>query len=240
MILNKNIRVVLVETSHPGNIGSSARAMKTMGFTQLYLVNPKSFPDPKAIELSAGASDVVETAIVVTELKQALADCQLLIATSARPRELTLPTLDPKQCAQRIIHEASAGRTIALVFGREHSGLTNQELLQCHYQLMIPANEIYSSLNLAAAVQIITYEIRMAILGSQTLELKQKDDFATVDEIEHFYGHLESVLRSVGFLRENSPKRIMPRLRRLFNRIRLENREVRLLRGILTIMEQKK
>lgn len=230
-----NTRIVLVEPSHPGNIGSSARAMKTMGLHELVLVNPKLFPHQKAAELAAGADDILMNARVVSSLQEAIGDCSLTIATSARPRELELPTLDPRQCAQQIRKEAAAGPA-AIVFGREHAGLTNDELLSCHYHVMIPANEAYSSLNLAAAVQIICYELRMEMLGEITLQPQQKDRFATVKELDNFYQHLESVLIAQGFLRNDAPKRIMPRFKRLFGRLRLENREVRLLRGILTMI----
>lgn len=234
-----NIRIVLVATSHPGNIGSSARAMKTMGLSELVLVNPKMFPHAKATELAAGADDVLTNARVVTSLQEALAGCRLAVATSARPRELTLPTFDPHEVAKHVITEA-ADAPVAIVFGREATGLTNEELLSCHYHVIIPANEVYSSLNLAAAVQIICYELHMASLGDITLPTVEKDRYATVNELENFYQHLESVLKLKGFLNPQSPKRIMPRFRRLFTRIRLENREVRLLRGILTMIGKQK
>ena len=235
--MQANIRIVLVATSHPGNIGSSARALKTMGLTELVLVQPKKFPNAKATELAAGADDILMNAKVASTLKEALTGCRLVIGTSARPRELTLPGFNPRQCGEALAKEAATA-PVALVFGREQAGLTNEELLHCHYHVMIPANEDYSSLNLAAAVQVLCYEIRMAMLADNTFQVATHDHYATVDQVEHFYQHLEKILREIHFLRPNSPKRIMPRLRRLFGRIRLENREVRLLRGILSMVEK--
>lgn len=233
-----NIRIVLVNTSHPGNIGSAARAMKTMGLNQLYLVQPKSFPSAKATELAAGADDILIKAQVCDTLAEALNGCSLAVASSARPRGIPLPTLDPRQAAQ-VIHTESAKGEIAMVFGREHAGLTNEEILHCHQHAMIPANPEYSSLNLAQAVQVFCYEIRMASLQEQTLpDFKNYDELATSDEVERFYQHLERVLIDVNFLRPSNPRKLVQRIRRLFNRIRLEAMEVRILRGILTAIDK--
>lgn len=233
-----NIRIVLVNTSHPGNIGSSARAMKTMGIRDLYLVGPRDFPSPKANELAAGADDILDNATVVDDLPSALKECQLVIASSARPRELAMPGFDPRGCAERVVTEAQAA-PVAIVFGREHAGLTNEELLQCHYHVLIPSHPDYHSLNLSQAVQVLCYEVRMRYLAGNLPDFVREEPYASHDEMERFYVHLKKALIDINFLRPRSPKRIMPRLRRLFGRIRLEAMEVQLLRGILTLMEKR-
>ncbi|MDP3705767.1 MAG: tRNA (cytosine(32)/uridine(32)-2'-O)-methyltransferase TrmJ [Legionellaceae bacterium] len=232
MICN-SIRIVLVATSHPGNIGSTARAMKTMGLQRLYLVTPNLEPYRKAHEMAAGAYDVLREAVVVDSLAEALVGCQLVCATSARPRDIALPGLSPVACAELI-----AGHTdeteVALVFGREHAGLTNEELLHAHYHIHIPSNPDFSSLNLAQAVQIIAYEVRMRLLSPAAHVETRQDTLATADDIERFYTHLEEVLIEIDFLKPSNPTRLLQRLRRLFNRARLESMEINILRGILT------
>jgi len=230
-----SIRIVLVATSHPGNIGSTARAMKTMGFHRLYLVKPKSFPDPRAHEMSAGADDLFQHTIVTDTLAEALVGCQLVLATSARPRGISLPGLTPATSAA-LVAETPDNTEIALVFGREHAGLTNDELLHCNYHVNIPSNPDYSSLNLAQAVQIIVYELRMKLLSPAAEVEMQADRQATVEEVEQFYTHLREVLLAIGFLKPSNPKKLLQRVRRLFNRIKLEHLEVSILRGILTHM----
>lgn len=225
------IRFVLVATSHPGNIGSAARALKTMGFKRLYLVNPKAFPHHQAIELAAGADDILENCQCTHTLQEALTGCQLVIATSARSRHLSLPLFNPKSSAEFVGQQAD-DTEIAIVFGREHAGLTNEELLQSHYQVMIPSNPEYSSLNLAQAVQIMAYELRMQSL-EQVHEKKSEHIIANVEEVERFYAHLEKVLVQINFLKASNIK-VLSRLRRLFNRAALEQVEVQMLRGILT------
>ncbi|TAL62752.1 MAG: RNA methyltransferase [Legionella sp.] len=232
-----SVRIVLVATSHPGNIGSTARAMKTMGLESLYLVTPKSFPDPKANELAAGADDVLEQAVVVPTLDDALVGCQIILATSARPRGLSLPGLIPASAAE-LVHNKSDDTQIAIVFGREHSGLTNEELLKCHYHVNIPSNPEYSSLNLAQAVQIIAYELRMKIEKPKAEVALRMDKEATADEIEQFYEHLKEVFVEIQFLKEANPRRLMQRVRRLFNRVQLEQMEVSILRGMLSQVQK--
>ena len=227
------IRIVLVATTHPGNIGSTARAMKTMGFENLYLVSPKYFPDAKAIELASGADDVLVFAKVFDNLPEALSGCHAVFATSARTRGIPLPIQSPKQCAEHCKTQLQ-NQHIAIVFGREHAGLTNRELEHCHAQVVIPSNADYSSLNLAAAVQVICYELRCALLANQTNQITAHDSLATHDEVEQFYQHLQQILIDIDFLDPNNPRKLMPRLRRLFNRAHLETREVNILRGILT------
>ena len=227
------IRIILVATTHPGNIGSAARAMKTMGLERLYLVSPRSFPDRWANELAAGADDILQNAVVTDTLAEALSGCQLVIGTSARPRDIDLEGLTPAANALRVSQEAD-GTEVALVFGREHAGLTNDELLLCHYHLHIPSNPDFSSLNLAQAVQIVCYELRMCFL-SPTINVKpSKDKLATVDDVEKFYDHLRQIMIDIDFLKPSNPKKLMYRIRRMFHRTQLESMEVAILRGILS------
>lgn len=234
-----SIRIVLVATTHPGNIGSTARAMKTMGLERLYLVNPKIFPDYKAREMAAGSDDILEKAIVCDSLEAALSGCQLIIATSARPRGIALPGLTPPACAA-LVATQDQDTEVAIVFGREHAGLTNEELLRCHYHVNIPSNPEYSSLNLSQAVQIIAYELRMKLLVSPLapVSMGKEDAMATAGEVEQFYQHLTEVMISIDFLKPDNPRRLQQRIRRMFNRIGLEKMEVNILRGILTHMQK--
>lgn len=227
------IRIILVATSHPGNIGSTARAMKTMGLHRLYLVSPKIFPDPRAHELAAGADDILQQAIITDSLKDALKGCQLVFATSARSREITLPVLTPAESAV-LVAETPEPTEIAIVFGREHAGLTNDELLHCNYHVNIPSDPAFSSLNLSQAVQIMAYELRMKLLSPVADVGVTRDSQATVEEVEQYYTHLREVLLEIDFLKPSNPKKLLLRLRRLFNRARLEHMEVNILRGILT------
>lgn len=233
-----NIRVVLVETSHTGNIGSAARAMKTMGLSNLYLVNPLTRPDSQAIALSAGASDIIANATIVDSLDEALAGCSLVVGTSARSRTLPWPMLEPRECGAKCV-EAGEHEPVALLFGRERVGLTNEELQRCHYHVMIPANPEYSSLNLAMAVQILAYEVRIAFLDRQKIAEPVSEDspYPLAEELERFFQHLERVLLSTGFIRQASPGQVMNKLRRLFVRARLETQELHILRGILTSIQ---
>lgn len=235
----QNIRIVLVETSHTGNMGSVARAMKTMGLTNLWLVNPLVKPDSQAIALAAGASDVIGNAQIVDTLDEALSGCSLVVGTSARSRTLPWPMLDPRECGLKSISE-SEHAPVALVFGRERVGLTNDELQKCHYHVAIAANPEYSSLNLAMAVQVISYEVRMAWLAKQEAaepEAEPEAPYPLVDDLERFYGHLEETLLRTGFIRENHPGQVMSRLRRLFTRARPESQELNILRGMLASIE---
>ncbi|WP_263063425.1 tRNA (cytosine(32)/uridine(32)-2'-O)-methyltransferase TrmJ [Dickeya dadantii] len=231
----QNIRIVLVETSHTGNMGSTARAMKTMGLTNLWLVNPLVKPDSQAISLSAGASDVIGNATIVDSLDQALEGCGLVVGTSARSRTLPWPMLEPRECGVRSIQE-SQHAPVAIVFGRERVGLTNEELQKCHYHVAIPANPEYSSLNLAMAVQILSYEVRVAWLDSQQQgePAHEESPYPLVDDLERFYQHLEETLLHTGFIRQPHQGQVMNKLRRLFTRARPENQELNILRGILS------
>ncbi|EKM0377146.1 tRNA (cytosine(32)/uridine(32)-2'-O)-methyltransferase TrmJ [Cronobacter turicensis] len=236
----QNIRIVLVETSHTGNMGSVARAMKTMGLTNLWLVNPLVKPDSQAIALAAGASDVIGNASIVDTLDEALAGCSLVVGTSARSRTLPWPMLDPRECGLKSVSEA-AHAPVAIVFGRERVGLTNDELQKCHYHVAIAANPEYSSLNLAMAVQVVAYEVRMAWLATQDAQApahaEEETPYPLVDDLERFYGHLEQVLLATGFIRANHPGQVMNKLRRLFTRARPESQELNILRGMLASIE---
>lgn len=233
----KSIRIVLVSTSHPGNIGSTARALKTMGLERLYLVNPESFPDQRAEKMAAGAEDLLTRVTVVDNLDAALAGCELILATSARPRGISLPGLVPVDAAALICDQAD-DTEVAIVFGRENSGLTNEELLRCHYHIHIPSNPEYSSLNLSQAVQIVAYELRMKLLAPKAYVEHSKDKLASADEIEQFYAHFFQVMAEIEFFKPTKPtRRLQQRLRRLFTRARLEHMEISILRGILSQMQ---
>ena len=237
----EKIRVVLVNTSHSGNIGSAARAMKTMGLTNLWLVDPGMPIDEQAIALSAGASDVLSNATVVPTLADAVADCGLVIGTSARARTWSWPMLDARQAGEQAMAEAQQHQ-VALVFGRERTGLTNDELHLCHYHMAIPANPDYSSLNLAMAVQTIAYEVRMAWLAHNGVNKSESEglpEYPLAADLERFYTHLEQTLLDTGFIIKPHPGQIMTKLRRLFNRARPEAFELNILRGILTSIQKK-
>jgi len=237
-----NIRIVLIGTSHPGNIGGVARAMKNMCLSSLYLVQPKIFPSAEATSRASGADDVLAQARICNNLDEALQGCSLVIGTSARSRTLSWPVLDARSCATRVCQE-SQSHPVAIVFGREHSGLTNEELEFCHAQVKIPGNPNYMSLNIAAAVQIIAYEIWVTELGAGgDVGVSARDSecpLATADEMALFYQHLEAVMMQTGFLDPQQPKLLMRRLRRLYNRARPDKNEINILRGILTAVQKK-
>jgi TrmH family RNA methyltransferase len=228
------IRFVLFQTTHPGNIGASARAMKTMGFTDLVLVSPQSFPDPEARARASGALDVLESATVVETLAAAVRGCGFVVGASARHRRLGMPELDPRQCAQQLLSSAG-NRPAAVVFGPERSGLSNAELDLCQALLYIPANPDYSSLNLAMAVQIVAWELR-CVQGSEMSTPLPESPPARAEDLDLFYEHLERVLLTSGFLDPANPRQLMRRLRRLFNRARLDENELNILRGILAAL----
>ncbi|HWP01554.1 MAG TPA: RNA methyltransferase [Methylococcus sp.] len=230
------VRIVLVETTHPGNIGAVARAMKNMCLRELVLVAPKDFPSEQATARAAGADDLLARARVVDTLQQAIGDCQLVIGASARLRTISWPELDPRAAAERIANLGNATKT-AILFGREHSGLTNEELEQCHYLLHIPANPEFSSLNLAAAVQVVAYEIFLATRDAPPV--RRAAALANAKQMESFFDHLQQTLYAIGFLhaRRSSPS-IMRRLRRIFQRAQIEQKEIHLLRGILTAAQR--
>jgi len=226
------IRIVLVEPSHPGNIGAAARAMKTMGLDALSLVAPLQFPHADATARAAGAGDLLAKATVCTTLDEALAGCRLVIGSSTRSRSLDWPPLTPREAAVRL-HSATADGPVALLFGRERSGLSNAELDRCQAWVTIPTAPGYGSLNLAAAVQVLAYELRLARLEHPEPELRHDSRPATADELAGFFSHLEQTLVTVGFLDPQQPGRVMRRLRRLFARAGPEEVEIHILRGIL-------
>jgi tRNA (cytidine32/uridine32-2'-O)-methyltransferase len=238
------IRVVLVNTSHAGNIGSVARAMKTMGMSQLYLVDPVENPVGEARARASGAVDVLESAVIVDTLEEAVADCTMVVGASARLRSIPWPVVDPRQCAEQVVEMMhDKGEQVALVMGREKSGLSNVELEHCNLLVNIPANPDYSSLNLAAATQVLAYEVRMAALaneGKQVVKTEQDSPLASASDLEGMYEHFQAALTDIGFLDPQAPKQLMRRIRRLFNRIGLERNEVNILRGIMTAAQGKK
>ncbi|MBK1706536.1 RNA methyltransferase [Halochromatium glycolicum] len=250
------VRVVLVETSLSANMGAVARAMKTMGLSQLVLVRPQQQLDAEALARAAGADDLLARARICDTLTDALAGCRLVIGSSARARALAWPEVDPAGCAERLVEEAAEGE-VALLLGRERSGLTNDELASCHYLARIPANPDYSSLNIAAAAQVFAYELRrraltigapasgagapeQAALGSTQAGVHSGGDgsppeeLATADEMAGFYAHLEQTLVAIGFADPDQSRTLRRRLRRLFNRARPDRTELNILRGILS------
>ncbi|ELE2043026.1 tRNA (cytosine(32)/uridine(32)-2'-O)-methyltransferase TrmJ [Vibrio vulnificus] len=233
------VKVVLVGTSHSGNIGSAARAMKVMGLSQLVLVQPECEVDAQAIALASGAADIALNALVVNSLEEAVADCALVVGSSARSRTLEWPMLEPFECAEKFVQEGQTSH-VALVFGRERTGLTNDELQRCHYHVCIPANPEYSSLNLAMAVQTLSYEVRMAYLRHQqsAYPTQETAEYPRHSELELFYQHLEKVLLKTEFVRADQPNQVMNKMRRLFSRARPEAQELNILRGILTSVEK--
>ncbi len=232
----RSLRIVLVAPSHPGNIGAAARAMLTMGLTRLVLVRPRRFPDPEAVALASGATVVLDGAEVVATLDVALAGCAAAIGFSARPREFAGRVLAVREAAAEAIAHAAHG-DVALVFGTEMSGLSNAELARCGIVATIPANVDYASLNLAAAVQVVAYEVRLAATGGDVWRAPRFAP-ASVDEIEALYLHGTTTLAAMRFLDPRMPKRLLPRLRRLFSRAALEKEEVNILRGILARIDQ--
>lgn len=230
------IRIVLVEPQHPGNIGAVARAMKNMGLGRLVMVAPEQYPDPQAIWRAMSAKDVLEAAAVVDTLDEAIADCGFVVAATSRDQRIPWPVLDARRSAAEIA-AASTRTDVAIVFGREDNGLNNEELMRCNLHLAISTSEAYNSLNLAMAVQVVSYELHMLAVAD---ELPVAPDAqwdaapATQENMERFFVHLEQTLGEVGFLNPAAPRQLMPRLRRLYSRLRLDEMELNILRGILT------
>jgi len=251
------VKIVLVNTSDCRNIGSAARAMKTMGLSQLVLVDPVEMPNGQAQALAAGATDVLANAQVVSTLSEALEGCGLVVGTSARSRTLPWPMLEPRACGEKLVAELNE-YPVALVFGRESSGLTNDELQLCHFHVQIPANPDYSSLNLAMAVQTLSYEVRTSYLLAHDQNFQQRstgngdfigkagpkvtseddESYPVTEETERFYQHFEKALKATGFIVESHPGLVMTKLRRLFNRARPDVKEIKMMRGILASMER--
>ncbi|MFA6970532.1 MAG: RNA methyltransferase [Gallionella sp.] len=227
-----NIRVVLSHTTHPGNIGAAARAMKTMGLSHLYLINPRHFPDQQASAMAAGADDVLACAVVCTSIDEALEGVVLTVGMTARQRDISNEVMTPREAMPHVVQQAAV-QPVALLFGTEMSGLTNEEASRSQMLVNIPANPEFSSLNLAAAVQVISYELSVAAQSYQPVtQLAQP---AAHQQVEGFMNHLEKTLLEIGFFTTQNPARMMQRLRRLYARARLESDEVNILRGILSV-----
>jgi len=240
--LTSQLRIVLVNPTDPGNIGAAARAIKTMGLQQLYIVSPEDFPNIKATVRAGNALDILGGAVVVNTLEEAIGDCHVVYGTSARERELNWMTFTAREAAAKIFAEP-VSKKIAIVFGRERYGLTNTELQLCNYRLEIPANPEYSSLNLGAAVQVVCYELRMTGMLSNLALIErsenQGEELATIAELEYFYEHLERVLYAIEFIKPTRTGQIMNRLRRLYSRAQPDKNEIDILRGMLTATEKK-
>lgn len=234
-----SIRIVLVETSHPGNIGASARAMKNMGLTELHLVRPEQFPSAEATARASGADDVLFHARVHQRFEDAIADCGLVVGTSARQRHLAWELVEPRECATRLI-SASQVRPAALVFGAERTGLTNSELALCNLMVTIPAHPDYSSLNVAMAVQLLSYEIWLQQRPGKPPQPEADVPLATSEEMTRLYAHIEEVLSDIDFQDRTGGGHLMARIRRLFNRAQVDQNEMNILRGILTAVQQKR
>ncbi len=238
-----NIRVVMVETTHPGNIGAAARAMKTMGYNNLYLVKPKIYPNAEATARAAGADDILSKAVVCDSLEEALQGCVTVVASTARPRTISHAVFTPREYAPKLYEMVKLG-PVALVFGRESSGLSNEELEYCNVVLQIPTNPEFSSLNVASAVQILCYEF-IQLLQLEDVDktdaernYKEKTRLATADEMNYFYEHLEQSMIDVDFLNPEQPRKLMRRLKSLFNRAHLDENEVSILRGFLAAIQE--
>jgi tRNA (cytidine32/uridine32-2'-O)-methyltransferase len=242
------IRIVLVGTQHPGNIGSAARAMKTMGLNQLILVAPRRFPDPEANALAAGAEDIVLQARVVGSLDEALQGCHFVLGTTARDRAISLPEHTPREAAAVLLEHTQDGGQAAILFGRERTGLENEELMRCHGRVFIPCNPDYASLNLASAVQVLSYEIRLRRLELGQLPARPptmpEAEPASLDQLERMFAHLGEFMDEIDFHKGRSPDMINQRLRRLFLRARMDEREIKIIRGLLSdaqrLLAQKK
>lgn len=227
----------MINTSHPGNIGAAARVMKNMGLSRLYLVNPKQFPNYEATAMASGADDLLTQATVCSSFEEALEGCHLVLGTTARERKIQHDFIDAREAGTLSVCE-SADYEVALVFGRERTGLTNDEIGLCHKLINIPTNPDYSSLNVASAVQIVTYEVMMAFQATDTIDLQNKQgleptEYASSDNMERFYEHLQQTLIDIDFLRIKQSPQLMPKLRHIYNRIRLKQEELNILRGIL-------
>ncbi len=240
-----NIVIVMVNTTHSGNIGAAARAMKNMGLSQLVLVDPKAAIDEEAIQRSSRAEDILQRARIVNTLEEAIADCGLVVGTSARSRYIPWPLMTPRECATKAAAAAVNGNNIALVFGRESSGLTNDELHLCHAHVHIPTDEDFSSLNVAQAIQVMCYEMRLAAISEpekgpaeSAWGVEWDYELANHEQLNGMLHHLEQVMVDIGFLDPNTPKQTMSRLRRLFQRAGVDKMEVNILRGIFSAVQR--
>ena len=235
----QNIRIVLIGTTHPGNIGAVARAMKNMCLEQLWLVQPKIFPSAEATARASGADDLLFRARVCESLDQALAGCRLVVGASARLRSVEWPQLQPRQCAEKLLPESDQGE-VAMIFGRESSGLSNAEMDRCNYLVHIPANAEYSSLNLSQAVQVLCYELQVASLQvSAPAAAGEVREVVDADAMEGFFQHLQQTMEQLSFARPGQSTKLQRRLRRLFLRARPDRDEMNILRGLLSAAQKK-
>ena len=244
----QNIRIVMIQTSHTGNIGAAARAMKVMGLSELYLVKPKSAPDEQSIAMSSNATDILENATIVESLSEAISTCQLVVGTSARhERTLSWNIQDSRSCGELIAQHASStpNAKVAILFGRESSGLTNEELAVCQHLVHIPTNPDYSSLNIASAVQILSYECRLAAINLQQSQvdtnekaIDSDEEWVSADDLDSYFRHLKQVMVDVNFLDPENPRYLMPRLRRLYSRSGINRSEMNILRGMLASIQK--
>ena len=243
-MLNR-ICVVMVNTTHSGNIGAAARAMKNMGLSRLLLVDPIASIDEEAIQRSSRAEDILHNAEIHPTLESAIAGCGLVVGTSARCRSVPWPLMTPRQCGDRAAQAAAAGNDIALVFGRESRGLTNEELHLCNAHVHIPTDENFSSLNVAQAIQVMAYEMRLALTEVGNAESEQRwgvdwdYPMATHDQLNGMLQHMEQTLVEIGFLDPNTPKQLMTRVRRLFQRAAPDRMEINILRGMLAAIQRR-
>lgn len=240
-LLNKvaaSLRIVMVETTHPGNIGAAARAMKNMGQRNLYLVKPKIFPSAEVTARAAGADDILAQAVVCDSLQEAIRDCALVVGTTARARTIPWPVSTPRECAAEIINATTSGQ-VAILFGRESSGLNNEELDLCNMAMQIPTDPEFSSLNVASAIQIICYELLQTILSDEVQEYSRtKSPPATAEQMRLFYEHLAECMTDIGYYDPSVPRSLMRRMKRLFNRARLDTDEMNILRGLLSAIQE--
>ena len=236
-----SIKIVLVGTTHPGNIGAAARAIKTMGLRHLDLVCPKEFPSEQAIYRSKAAKDILENARIYQSLLESVKDCEMVIGTSARNRKVPWPVLDPKNASKEINSNLRNNSKVAIVFGREDRGLTNEELGLCNLHVHIPTNEDYTSLNLAQAVQIMTYEVRMSFIGEDNLESDQEwdVDIATSDQTERLIEHMDELMQDVEFYDIENPRKLLMRVRRFFKRSGIDVMEANIFRGLFSTIQKK-
>ena len=236
--LLNSVKIVLVGTTHPGNIGAAARAMKNMGFRHLSLVKPKEFPSDVATYRSKAAKDILENALIFNNLQEAVVDCELVIGTSARDRKVPWPILSPKESAEEVSKSLKIHK-IAIVFGREDRGLTNEELGLCNYHVHIPTDPEYSSLNLSQAVQILVYEIRMAVLSGDENQDYWDIELANNNQTEMLIQHMDELMQEVDFYDVDNPRKLLLRVRRFFKRSRIDVMETNIFRGLFATIQKK-
>ena len=236
--LLNSVKVVLVGTTHPGNIGATARAMKNMGILDLALVEPKEFPSDVATFRSKAAKDILEKASVHTSLEEAISECELVVGTSARGRTVPWPVLNPREAAEEM-HKSSLNGKVAIVFGREDRGLTNEELGLCNFHVHIPSDPEYSSLNLSQAVQILAYEIRLSYLQDRHVNKEYWDvELANNEQTERLINHMDELMQEVDFYDVENPRKLLVRVRRFFKRSKIDVMEANIFRGLFATFKR--